>query len=426
MALYRCAACGSPNVMKDIHSDGISYNYKKGIVGAAILGTGGAVAGLESKTSFVFKCPDCGITLTYPMAQEIKVIIDAGVNDLLSRNISLFSWSDLTEKYPNIESGRADLEIELHNQRAANYTEYLKEISKEVLEDIQTTLSEISILDTPEDKTTELQATWENLSKQIIADRQKEYKPKEEEALVAQQKELSNITQTIQSNIAKLQTSNQQLSDEKGKLNAELGTLGLFKGKRKNEIKDRLRIIDCIIQSNNTNIENENSSLASAKKDIEEKTASRISLEHHAIDQKYPMPKNPLEHKQHLLKLKKFISDSSQNGTKCVAIYKTLESLTKYSTGNGVLILPLETWDNSRLKSCGNIVYTTSNIAEICNNALHSLPQTQQPVLDVSRQVVAAILKRFGEEGLIEKKDPPSIPSVPENIMRYVDYYVIK
>ena len=45
MSLYRCAACGSPNVVKDSQAGGVSFNYKKGIVGTVVLGAGGAAAG---------------------------------------------------------------------------------------------------------------------------------------------------------------------------------------------------------------------------------------------------------------------------------------------------------------------------------------------------------------------------------------------
>ena len=44
MALYRCAACGSPNVVTDTQIGGLKYDYLKGAVGTAILGAGGAAA----------------------------------------------------------------------------------------------------------------------------------------------------------------------------------------------------------------------------------------------------------------------------------------------------------------------------------------------------------------------------------------------
>ena len=79
MALHRCAACGSPNVVTDTQNDGVKYNYVKGAVGTVLLGAGGAAAGIQSDNKQVFKCPDCGLTLNEPMAFEIKTLIDMGV-----------------------------------------------------------------------------------------------------------------------------------------------------------------------------------------------------------------------------------------------------------------------------------------------------------------------------------------------------------
>ena len=49
MALYRCAACGSLNVVTDTQIGGLKYDYLKGAVGTAILGAGGAAAGMKNQ-----------------------------------------------------------------------------------------------------------------------------------------------------------------------------------------------------------------------------------------------------------------------------------------------------------------------------------------------------------------------------------------
>ena len=117
MSLYRCAACGSPNVVVDTVKDGVNFNYGKAAIGTAIFGAGGAVTGFSSDSRMVFKCPDCGLTLTYSMPQELKVTIDAAVLSAEARNhlaISLkghtfpISWDMLKQQYKNIESGYAD------------------------------------------------------------------------------------------------------------------------------------------------------------------------------------------------------------------------------------------------------------------------------------------------------------------------------
>lgn len=121
MSVYRCAACGSPKVMLDTQSGGINFNFAKGALGDAIMGPGGALVGLESTETPVFKCPDCGMTLTYPMANSIKEAIDLGVMDLKSREFLFvdgyqLTWEFLQSQYKNIESGPADHEIQVRNE----------------------------------------------------------------------------------------------------------------------------------------------------------------------------------------------------------------------------------------------------------------------------------------------------------------------
>ena len=115
MSMYRCAACGSPKVMLDTQTGGMKYNYVKGAIGDAILGPGGAVAGFESDEQVVFKCPDCGMTLTYSMPLEIKDIIDSAVSSpeavdylpLIMNGVSFpMSWAALKAQYKNIEETR--------------------------------------------------------------------------------------------------------------------------------------------------------------------------------------------------------------------------------------------------------------------------------------------------------------------------------
>lgn len=74
MSQYRCAACGSPNVQKVDQNDG--FSYKKALVGTAVFGTIGAVAGINGKRSSQYVCPDCGQTLSLPMDNIQKDLID--------------------------------------------------------------------------------------------------------------------------------------------------------------------------------------------------------------------------------------------------------------------------------------------------------------------------------------------------------------
>lgn len=121
MSIYRCAACGSPNVVTDTENGGVNYNYVKGAVGTVLLGAGGAAAGIQSKKEQVFKCPDCGLTLKEPMGFEIKTLIDMGVMSAAARkNLKLngisIDWEVLTTKYKNIEKSSFDVQSETMQQ----------------------------------------------------------------------------------------------------------------------------------------------------------------------------------------------------------------------------------------------------------------------------------------------------------------------
>ena len=74
MSLYRCAVCGSPNVVKIEKNDGFSYS--KALAGTVVFGTVGAVAGINGKKSYAYSCPDCGRTMPQPMDSVTKEKID--------------------------------------------------------------------------------------------------------------------------------------------------------------------------------------------------------------------------------------------------------------------------------------------------------------------------------------------------------------
>ena len=110
IALYRCAACGSNNVITDKQVTGLSYNQTKGLLGNAILGPGGAFFGFENGAQQIYICKDCNARLTAPMPSDIKLAIDIGVSNPsarydLSRIGVPLSWNFLTSQYPNIEKG---------------------------------------------------------------------------------------------------------------------------------------------------------------------------------------------------------------------------------------------------------------------------------------------------------------------------------
>lgn len=53
--IVRCAKCGSKNVIVNEKNDG--YDLKKGVIGVALLGTGGAVMGVNGKKTNVLPLP---------------------------------------------------------------------------------------------------------------------------------------------------------------------------------------------------------------------------------------------------------------------------------------------------------------------------------------------------------------------------------
>lgn len=63
--VFWCAACGNPDIIVEDTKSG--YSMGKGIVGAAVLGPVGAVAGLDGKKTTSYYCPKCGARLDHCM-----------------------------------------------------------------------------------------------------------------------------------------------------------------------------------------------------------------------------------------------------------------------------------------------------------------------------------------------------------------------
>lgn len=74
MATYRCAICGSANVTKQESNSG--FSYKKALVGTAVFGTIGTVAGINGKNKTAYVCTDCGSEMPYPMDRATMDMID--------------------------------------------------------------------------------------------------------------------------------------------------------------------------------------------------------------------------------------------------------------------------------------------------------------------------------------------------------------
>lgn len=127
MAMYRCAACGSDKVVVGTVKDG--YSFKKGVLGVAVFGAVGAVAGLDGKKHESYKCMACGMELAQPMDQATKMAIDDCVNYVEMRQ--MHNWSMLKYRYPNIESGNADKAIRASANSLQAYIAQVLEEEKE-------------------------------------------------------------------------------------------------------------------------------------------------------------------------------------------------------------------------------------------------------------------------------------------------------
>lgn len=291
MALYRCAACGSPNVVTDQENDGVKFDYVKGAIGTVVLGAGGAVAGISSKSKLVFKCRDCGVSLSYPLGEPYKSLIDTGVASIAGRqtlNINGFpmSWDTIKSKYPNIENGAADAEIQARvanqKQNKASAVEYLMALWQ------QDNAKDQVFLQKGEAELDAAQKEWENSKKDLEA-RKKEHL---QNALAEKENQLQLLIAKKSTELSEYQAKIDTIEAEIKQLQEQLATLGFFKFSEK----------------------------ASYKKQIDERTASVEAL-------KIGMANKAAEYTQRIEKKQREISTTQQDlVNKLNVIYAPAES----------------------------------------------------------------------------------------------------
>lgn len=61
----RCAVCGSKRITIETKKEG--YDLKKGVIGQALIGIPGALAGINEKDTTYYHCADCGQVLNRAM-----------------------------------------------------------------------------------------------------------------------------------------------------------------------------------------------------------------------------------------------------------------------------------------------------------------------------------------------------------------------
>lgn len=315
MGLYRCAACGSDRVVVDKQSDGIKYNVTKGIAGTVALGVGGAVVGIDNNTAQVYKCPDCGITLSYPMPNDIKQVIDAGCIDASVRNgLTLMgmpvSWDFLLTKYKNIDSSKADeFAAKMEAMRRASVADVTEEI-KVMIEDFKV---ELDLCKNNIENIEELQAAWlvanEKEAQRIKSQLGQANAKARKEAEDAKKK--SNDDYYAVYNV--VEEEKKGLEKENEELSARRSKLGIFKGKEKQQISET-------IASNEKRMDEILDIIGKAylkKKETDSAADAKLAKTLADIKKNSPkLPESPVENRDKLLQLEK-VMDSKRYMSDC-------------------------------------------------------------------------------------------------------------
>ncbi len=306
MALYRCAACGSPNVVTDTQAGGISYNYKKGAIGTVVLGVGGAAAGIENRTQTVYKCSDCGMVLSYPMDAETKAVIDLGVTSAEARErLTVYdigiSWDFLKKKYKNIEYGLADELIRIDKEFAAkerkDTVDFLAEHVKKKISDL---IADVAAYNKGIYNFEELQQAWEQASKAVLANREKALVEAENALNIGVQQQYDQAYAATVDKTAPLEAEKKTLTDEYNILAEKLPTLGIFKIKEKKETQSRIKEIDGKLDILNNKISLINTGYKKEIETIQKAYLNKKDQISREVVDKYPLEENPIVQKAKL------------------------------------------------------------------------------------------------------------------------------
>ncbi len=333
MTLYRCAACGSPNVVTDTQREG--YNYVKGAIGTVVLGVGGAVAGIDGKEKQVFKCPDCGLTLSYSMHIELKTLIDIGVDSLNAReNLvmdgMLVPWDALTKNYKNIEKGMADRELQEQQVKE----EKKKEESKRNIDNLVETVK--TAFQSPVN--TSNQEAWEYINKQKAEAREIALKQAEQENEIILLRIAEEINQQNSKEVEEHTKTINELNAKKEELIQKRNGLGFFNFKEKKEIDTQLLSIEQQLQKENELLIKCNNKTA-IKAEISEAQEEQMDSFHEIIDDikaAYYIPESPMVKAERKKQIQNAMINEPQGGPSqktienCIAfIFDYAEALSK-------------------------------------------------------------------------------------------------
>ncbi|GEM_PF-3676462 len=396
MALYRCAACGSPNVVTDMENGGVNYNYVKGAVGTVLLGAGGAMSGIQSKKEQVFKCPDCGLTLKEPMDFEIKTLIDIGVMSAEARkklklNGVAIDWEFLTRKYKNIEKGIADEVLQMQASADANSDEIRAQTNRMIAETLmemkQKTDAEIVIME--HENIDELQQAWELNSAETRTMREKIYNDRVAELDLSFSEKERSLRLNFQRKLAKLEEQVATLNKESANLSEKLSTLGFFKmGEKKktvqqiNEITVQLTDLD----GKKTELETENTTII---EDLQKQKKAALLAVKMDIDNTYPLTQSPVERNHQLDYFRKLHNDASN--PKFTSVMKDIIFLKE------MLCFAFEFYN--REVSYGDF----DELAEILSFVLEL--QKGTPAEEISKQRLSAVIRYLVEDGKVKQTE---------------------
>ena len=133
MSIYRCAVCGSSRVVPETKQEG--YNKKQGILGMALFGLGGAVAGTSGNTAVYYHCADCGHTLNRCMSGVDKEFLEKYL--LEPTNVAYIGrLREYKKQYPNIEweepiKEKSDnIKFSIQDEEPCTYEEHKKQLEE--------------------------------------------------------------------------------------------------------------------------------------------------------------------------------------------------------------------------------------------------------------------------------------------------------
>ena len=315
MALYRCDACGSPNVIKDSKAGGVGFNYAKGIAGTVILGAGGTVAGIESKAEEVFACPDCGVTLTHPMDKEMKNLVELGLRSAEARNNLTYCgakmyWNFIRHRYKNLEEGIADSAIKAEDAERTKNNKEIIEKAKKTIKRVDEMLKSYH----PKEDVTDLQLKWNEEMVPVFLEWENNYNALKKSCAGELEKELKKKYDEKTEEKAK---QFQYIVNQENNLKARLSGLSFFKFSEKSRIrieieqlqKQKMEAQEEVMKYRSGSVKDPDFSEYKEEKERENRDLIRDYI---AIS---PKPESPHEKRDRLNILKKMRDESLDMGS---------------------------------------------------------------------------------------------------------------